>query len=290
MIDIRAVISIIIYILFTPMISSLISGIDRKVTARMQGRKGPKIMQPWYDLLKLFSKEAAVVNRIQKILIIAHFVFALGSGVILFGGGDLLLMLFSLTMAEVFLILASYSVNAAYSEIGAQRELLQMMSYEPMMLLCAVGFYLTTGSFYVSDIIRTSFAPIVTMPGFFIGFWFILIIKFRKSPFDLSTSHHAHQELIKGLTGDLSGRLYGFYELAELYEKVMMLAIVGLFFLYDNPVSIIYAVIAVGAVMFSMSLIDNIFPRVKWELLLQYSYIVTLFAGGANLLILSLFL
>ena len=68
MIDIRAVISIIIYILFTPMISSLISGIDRKVTARMQGRKGPKIMQPWYDLLKLFSKEAAVVNRIQKIL------------------------------------------------------------------------------------------------------------------------------------------------------------------------------------------------------------------------------
>lgn len=290
MIDIRAVISIIIYILFTPMISSLISGIDRKVTARMQGRKGPKIMQPWYDLLKLFSKEAAVVNRIQKILIIAHFVFVLGSGVILFGGGDLLLMLFSLTMAEVFLILASYSVNAAYSEIGAQRELLQMMSYEPMMLLCAVGFYLTTGSFYVSDIIRTSFAPIVTMPGFFIGFWFILIIKFRKSPFDLSTSHHAHQELIKGLTGDLSGRLYGFYELAELYEKVMMLAMVGLFFLYDNPVSIIYAVIAVGAVMFSMSLIDNIFPRVKWELLLKYSYIVTLFAGGANLLILSLFL
>ena len=70
----------------------------------------------------------------------------------------------------------------------------------------------------------------------------------------------------------------------------MMLAMVGLFFLYDNPVSIIYAVIAVGAVMFSMSLIDNIFPRVKWELLLKYSYIVTLFAGGANLLILSLFL
>ena len=261
---------------------------DRVVTARMQGRRGPKLMQPWYDLVKLFSKESTSVNDIQKILVMAHCFFAIFSGAIFFSGEDVLLVLFALTMAEVFLILAAYSVNAAYSELGAQRELLQMMAYEPMTLLTAVGFYLSTGSFKVEDIIRTDIPLIIKMPGFFIGFFFIMIVKLRKSPFDLSTSHHAHQELIKGLTGDLSGPVYGFSELAELYEEVLMLGIAALFFITSDPISYLWALIAIAVIMFCMSLIDNIFPRVKWEVLLKTAWLVTIFAGGANLVILSL--
>ena len=255
--------AVIIYLVFSPLIACLFSGVDRVVTARMQGRRGPKLMQPWYDLVKLFSKEST-------------------------SGEDVLLVLFALTMAEVFLILAAYSVNAAYSELGAQRELLQMMAYEPMTLLTAVGFYLSTGSFKVEDIIRTDIPLIIKMPGFFIGFFFIMIVKLRKSPFDLSTSHHAHQELIKGLTGDLSGPVYGFSELAELYEEVLMLGIAALFFITSDPISYLWALIAIAVIMFCMSLIDNIFPRVKWEVLLKTAWLVTIFAGGANLVILSL--
>lgn len=282
-------ITLMIYLLCSPFIACIILGADRVVTARMQGRRGPKLIQPWYDMVKLFSKEATSVNDIQKILVMAHCFFAIFSGAIFFAGGDILLVLFALTMAEVFLILAAYSANAAYSEIGAQRELLQMMAYEPMTLLTAVGFYLSTGSFRVDQIALNDSPLIIKMPGFFTGFCFILIIKFRKSPFDLSTSHHAHQEVIKGLTGDLSGPVYGFSELAELYEKILMLGIVGLFFVTSDPVSLVCAVAAVAAVMFVMSLTDNIFPRIKWEKMLKVSWLVTFFAGGANLVILSLF-
>ena len=281
-------IAVMIYLVCSPLIASAVSGVDRVVTARMQGRRGPSVMQAWWDLLKLFSKESTTVNDIQKILVIAHCFFAVFSGAVFFGGGDLLLVLFSLTMAEVFLVLAAYSVNAAYSEIGAQRELLQMMAYEPMILLTAVGFYLSTGSFQVPDIIKTDIPPVVKMPGFFMGFCFILVIKLRKSPFDIATSHHAHQEIIKGLTGDLSGRIYGLSELAELYEEVLMLGMTGLFFITSDPMSIIYALIAVAAVMFVMSLTDNVFPRVKWEVLLKLAWIVTFFVGGSNLLLLTL--
>ena len=279
--------AVIIYLVFSPFIACLFSGVDRIVTARMQGRRGPKLMQPWYDIVKLFSKESTSVNDIQKILVMAHCFFAIFSGAIFFAGGDVLLVLFALTMAEVFLILAAYSVNAAYSEIGAQRELLQMMAYEPMTLLTAVGFYLSTGSFRVDEIINTELPLVIKMPGFFIGFCFILIVKFRKSPFDLSTSHHAHQELIKGLTGDLSGPGYGFSELAELYEEILMLGIAGLFFITSDPISFLWAFIAIVLIMFCMSLIDNIFPRVKWEVLLKTAWLITLFAGGVNLVILS---
>ncbi|MCR5775739.1 MAG: NADH-quinone oxidoreductase subunit H [Lachnospiraceae bacterium] len=280
-------VAVIIYLLCSPFIACFMSGVDRVVTARMQGRRGPSVLQPWYDLAKLFAKESTSVNNIQKILVMAHCFFAIFSGAVFFAGGDILLVFFSLTMAEVFLILAAYSVNAAYSGMGAQRELLQMMAYEPMILLTAVGFYLSVGSFRVEDIMSASLPAVVKMPGFFIGFCFMLVIKLRKSPFDLSTSHHAHQEVIKGLTGDLSGPAYGFSELAELYEEVLMLGIVGLFFITSDPRSFLAAAVAIVIVMFCMSLIDNIFPRVKWETLLKAAWVVTFFAGGANLVILS---
>ena len=281
-------VSLVIYLILSPFIACLFSGVDRIVTARMQGRRGPKLMQPWYDIIKLFAKENTAVNDVQKILVMAHCFFAIFSGAIFFAGGDILLVLFALTMAEVFLILAAYSVNAAYSEIGAQRELLQMMAYEPMTLLTAVGFYLSTGSFKVEEIVETGMPLIIKMPGFFLGFCFILVVKFRKSPFDIATSHHAHQEIIKGLTGDLSGPAYGFSELAELYEEILMLGIVGLFFITSDPISFVWAAVAVAVVLFCMSLVDNIFPRIKWETLLKASWLVTLFAGGANLVVLSL--
>ena len=145
-----------------------------------------------------------------------------------------------------------------------------------------------TGEYKVEDIIKTDIPLIIKMPGFFIGFCFILVIKMRKSPFDLATSHHAHQEVIKGLTGDLSGPVYGFSELAELYEEVLMLGIVGLFFVTSDPLSLAGAAAAIIIVMFCMSLTDNIFPRVKWEGMLKAAWIVTFFAGGANLVVLSL--
>ena len=246
------------------------------------------MLQPYYDVRKLFEKEKQSPTRYQDFYIIAYLVFLIGAGAIFFAGGDLLLVIFTETIGSAFLIIAAYSSNSPYAEVGAERELLQMMAYEPMILLTAVGFYLSTGSFKMADIIQTGIPPVVRMPGFFAGFCFILVIKLRKSPFDIATSHHAHQEIIKGLTGDLSGRLYGLSELAELYEEVLMLGMTGLFFITSDPISIIYALIAVAAVMFVMSLTDNIFPRVKWEMLLKLAWLVTFFAGGSNLLLLTL--
>ena len=68
-----------------------------------------------------------------------------------------------------------------------------------------------------------------------------------------------------------------------------MLGMIGLFFITDNPLSIIWTCAVIAAVMFVMSLVDNIFPRVKWESLLKAAWLVTIFAGGTNLVILSLF-
>jgi ech hydrogenase subunit B len=166
--------------------------------------------------------------------------------------------------------------------------MVQMMSYEPMVLLTAVGFYLATGTFQVSDIIQANVPAIAYTPGFFIGFVFILTIKFRKSPFDLSTTHHAHQEVVKGVTTEMVGIEYALTTVTEWYENVFLLAVVGLFFVTKNPLSYIGAAVAVLVVYFVEILIDNTSARVKWQLMLKLAWGVTLVAGGLNLFILEL--
>ncbi len=246
------------------------------------------LLQPYYDLSKLFSKQSVVVNGVQDFLVGGFFVFVVFTGCIFFAGGDLLLVFFALTLAEVFLIMSASSANSPYSAMGAQRELMQMMAYEPMMLLAAIGFYIATGSFNVIDIVHSGTSAIAVLPGMFFGFLYILAIKLRKSPFDISTSHHAHQEMVKGLTTELSGNILALVELAGWYEDVLLLGFVGLFIINLQWWSIPAAVLVCIVSYFLEILADNIFPRVKWDKMLSSTWLVTLIAGGINLLILTL--
>ncbi len=276
-----------LYILLAPFIGALLSGLDRVFSARMQGRVGPPLIQPLYDVNKLLNKQTTVVNSIQVLFVTVYLVFTIFTGTLFFAGGDMLLVFFALSMSEVMLVLAAFSTNGPYSIMGAQRELLQMMCYEPMTLLVAIGFYYANGSFMVNDLMKAELPAIAQIPGFFIGFAFILIIKLRKSPFDLSTSHHMHQEMVKGLTTDLSGHNLALVEIAEWYDTVLMMGIVGMFFVTSNPISYLWAVIACAVVFFLETLIDNLFPRVKYKTMLIVTWSVILVFAGTNLLILN---
>ena len=281
------IIRAVLYILLAPFIGATLSGLDRVFSARMQGRVGPPIWQPLYDVNKLLHKQTTVVNSIQVLFVTVYLIFTIFTGTLFFAGGDMLLVFFALSMSEVMLVLAAFSTNGPYSIMGAQRELLQMMCYEPMTLLVAIGFYYANGSFMVNDLIQANLPAIAQIPGFFIGFVFILIIKLRKSPFDLSTSHHMHQEMVKGLTTDLSGQNLAFVEIAEWYDLVLMMGIVGMFFVTSNPISYLWAVIACAVVFFLETLIDNLFPRVKYKTMLIVTWSVILVFAGTNLLILD---
>ncbi|SFP46841.1 ech hydrogenase subunit B [Butyrivibrio proteoclasticus] len=277
----------VLYIILAPLIGGLLSGVDRVISARMQGRQGPPVFQPFYDVYKLLNKQTTVVNSIQVLFVTGYLIMTIFTGTLFFAGGDMLLVFFALSMAEVVMVMAAFSTNGPYSIMGAQRELLQMMCYEPMTLLVAIGFYYANGSFMVNDLIQARVPAIVQIPGFFIGFVFILIIKLRKSPFDLSTSHHMHQEMVKGLTTDLSGNNLAFVEIAEWYDTVLMMGIVGMFFLTANPISRVWALIACAVVFFLETLIDNLFPRVKYITMLKVTWSVILVFAGTNLLILN---
>lgn len=279
--------SMMLFIVLAPFIGGLLDGIDRKITARMQGRVGPAILQPFYDVTKLFNKQLLDVYRMQGLMVLTYLFFMVFTGALFFAGCDMLLCVFAMSTAELFLILAATITHSPYSYIGSQRELMQMFCYEPMLLMVPVGFYLATGSFKAIGAMTGSIPAILSTPGFFIGFLVVLTIKFRKSPFDFSTSHHAHQEVIKGITTEMVGVRYGVFTIAEWYENVFMLALIGLYFVTKEPVSYLVAIAVILAVYFLEILIDNTCARVKWGNMLRISWVVTLATCGVNLLILD---
>lgn len=262
-----------------PVLGGLLSGLDRKITAHMQNRVGPPILQPFYDFFKLLGKEKITVNQTQMVYVLGYLLFAISALFMLVYKQDLLMLVFVMTFSNLSLVIGATSVRSPYSKIGAQREIIQMLAYEPVLLLMTVGIYLITKSFMIENIFVYGKPLIVMLPLVFLAFLYVLTIKLRKSPFDFSTSHHGHQELVKGLTTEFSGPQLAIIELTHWYDLVLLLGLVTLFFAKPLWVGI---VIALGSYFLEL-VIDNISARVTWRWMLKATWLIGIGAALTNI-------
>ncbi len=277
---IQNIIAILAAIIGAPIIGGILSGLDRKISARMQNRYGPPLMQPFYDFFKLIGKDRITVNQTQMVYVLGHLFFSIVCIIMLVLKQDLLMIMFVLAFSSVSLIMGAMSVRSPYSKIGAQRELMQMMAYEPVLLLMVVGIYLTNKSFMISNILENDRPLLFNLPLVFLAFLYVLTIKLRKSPFDFSTSHHGHQELIKGLTTEFSGPQLAIIELAHWYDLVLLLSLISLFFAKPLWVGIIIALVS----FFLEMVIDNISARLTWRFMIKLTGVVGVGAAMTNII------
>jgi len=266
-------------VLLAPFIGGLLAGIDRIFTARLQGRIGPPLLQPFYDFFKLMGKEQIAASKMQLVWMYSYLMLMIACLVFLFLGQDILLLIFLLGFAGVCLALGGFSTKSPYSHFGANRELLQMLAYEPILILLALAVYVKNGTFMISKIWESQEPLLFTLWPIFIALVAILTIKFRKSPFDISCSHHAHQEIVKGVITEYSGPYYALFLLAEWYETVLLLCLVGLF--WANPWWI-GAIIAIGIFLLEM-IIDNIAARMTAGWMIKFSWVLGLVLCASNI-------
>lgn len=277
--SIQNLIIAVIAIIAAPILGGILTGFDRKITARMQNRFGPPILQPFYDFFKLLGKQSIAVNQTQMVYVLGHLLFAMGAMVMLVLKQDLLMLIFILAFSGVSLIMGAMSVRSPYSKIGGQREIMQMMAYEPVLLLMVVGVYKATGSFMISDIFNHSQPLLYSLPLVFISFIYVLTIKLRKSPFDFSTSHHGHQELVKGLTTEFSGGQLALVELTHWYDLVLLLGLISLFFAKPLWVGILIALVC----YFFEIVLDNISARLTWQWMVKVTWVAGIGAALVNI-------
>jgi ech hydrogenase subunit B len=280
--------SLVCFVVLGPFLGGLIDGIGRIISARLQGRVGPPLLQPFYDVAKLFSKEGTMVARLHYVYLGAYLFFTVFSGGIFFSGGDLLLFFFSITIANVFLVLSAYASATPFSHVGAERELIQVLAYEPLFILTFVGMYLATGSkdaqgsFQVAKIMEHPVPMLYYLPGCFVAMIPTLCMKLGKSPFDLSSSHHPHQEIVKGVSTDFSGVALAITEIAHWYKYVFLLGLVMLFFATNVWISLALE----AAVFLLVILIDNVFARYTYQKALKVFWTMTMALGFGNIVVL----
>ncbi len=263
--------------LLAPVAGGVLYGIERKLKARMQSRKGPPLLQPFFDLFKLADKRPTVLHSYHASMGVLHFIAAWVALAVLFFGGDLLVAIFFHLLSTSLLIVAGYSARSTYSRLGSTRELIAIAALEPVLILSAVGFYLHTGSFEVKYILD---APPSLLPSMF-GFAALLVAMpglLKKSPFDVA---EAHQEIVGGAEIEFSGI---FYEAVYTAKWLDMLFVFTLLFLFGGDNYLLGAVLASGAFLLLL-LVDNATARVRYSDMVRIIYSVAFVLAAGNLLI-----
>ena len=267
-------------VVLTPFAGALLTSIDRKLTARMQGRIGPSWFQPLYDVAKLFSKKPMALHRPQLIYATLHLVFMVVAVVLLALGCDLLMVLFVQAFSIICLVLGGMSVRSPYSWIGSQRKIMQLLGVEPVFLVMILALYLRNGSFLGSALFSKSEPLLISMPLRFLAFLCAIAIEMEKSPFDLASSHHAHQEVVKGVTLEYSGPFLGIIEIAHFYEIAFFF---GLMMAFWHTCFIMAVIVALAGLIF-MTVLDNSFARLTPNWMLRFMWTVPLSMALANLI------
>ena len=265
-----------IWIALAPILGGLVYGGERVLRARMQRRQGPPFLQPFYDMFKLLDKRTLIVHAPHALLAVAHFFVLWFSVAAIFLGWNLLYIIFLHLFAQMLLILAGYSVRSAYSHLGANRELLMLIAYEPILILVAVGFYLQSGSFDIGQIVRGG-GYLAQMPLLFAALLMIVPIKVKKSPFDVG---EAHQEIVGGVEIEYSGMFYEFLYMARFLEYLFIYSFVFIF----GGVSYALGAVLVAGVFLLVNLVDNATARVRTMQMVKIIYTVAMSLAIANIL------
>ncbi len=263
-------------------------GIDRKLSAHMQGRIGPPFRQPFRDVAKLFTKENIIpdhaipwiFNLIPLIGLIATISILLylplgGFPPLFASGGDVIVILYLLIIPSLALVIGGFSSGSPYAIIGAQREMATMIAYEfplAVLIITVAWNLLQKGITNVFSFSTIATAPVwnqVAGPLGFIGFAILLFVLLLVTPAELSKipfdSPEAETELAGGLLVEYSGRNLAMYYLTDGVKTVVMASIiVALFFPYNLSTFI-------GLGSYSGIIIDVLFYLLKVFLVILFS-------------------
>jgi formate hydrogenlyase subunit 4 len=275
-------------------------GIDRKLVAHMQGRVGPPIVQPFRDVQKLMMKESIIPDgAVSWLFKAAPFICLITSSLLLLyiplfglqallgGFGDALLVVYLLILPSLALAVGGFASSSPYATVGAQREMVALMSLEFPLAIAIVslgwriGHVTTANPFMFSTIaehpVWSLVGPLGIVGSLILVFTLLVVSsgKGTKVPFDAA---EAETEIAGGILVEYSGRNLCLFYLADIIKAFAMASlVVALFIPYNlSPlvgigmpvlagiVDGLFFLVKVFAVMFiSMSVIRAAMARFK---------------------------
>jgi len=266
----------------TGIIGMLASWIDRKVTARVQWRVGPPVLQPFYDIVKLMGKETIIPAGSSRITFLTAPLFGLLSvglvstliwSSLLFnsGGfqGDLIVVLYFLLIPSTALIIGGFASRNPVASLGASREMKLMMADElPFLLAVAVPIIHTKGQIQLTELLnyQETYGMIFTSISGLLALIVAIICmqaKLTLVPFDIP---EAETELMSGPEVEYSGPALATIKLTRmmmLFTLPMFLVLLFMGGVKFEGISILWSILKFVVLLVLIILIRNTNPRVR---------------------------
>lgn len=270
-------------LLFSAVAGALLSWFDRKITARVQFRKGPPLLQPFFDFFKLLLvKETILPKQGSPVIFLLAPLFAVAGATLagvfillpLFNissgfRGDLLVIFYLLTIPSFSYVMGSLASGNPLAAVGGSREMKLIISYESTFLLVIAGIIIKASQNFnlvsVIEIQRNTTPFIGSLSGIilFIVAIFCLQAKLGLVPFDMS---EAETEITEGTFIEYSGPPYAMIKLTKFIMLFILPAFLAGLLLNGfslEGMGILWAVLKIAGIVLLITLIRNTNPRFK---------------------------
>jgi len=201
----------------------------RKLVARLQGRRGPPFLQPFFDFVKLLGKDTVIprgadpgVFHLLPLVSVAAILLGLmivpvpGSAGTSFPG-DIVLLLYLLEMPVVCDVLAGYVSQSIYGQVSAMREAVLSLGYNLPFLAAVIAMAQTARSFRLDELQHTPFGVVTVLAV--IAFLLAIPARLKSNPFSIP---NAEQEIVAGAHIEYNGAPLAIFELAHALETVLL--------------------------------------------------------------------
>lgn len=227
-------------------LSPLLTGLVRKIKARLQLRQGPPLLQPYRDLIRLARKEAVVAENASWLFrIVPYIVFAatwvaaalvptFATGLQFSWSADLIVIIALLGSARFFLALAGMDIGTSFGGIGSSREVMIATLAEPAMIMIVFTVAMVAGSTQLSTVAEVMLSPSVglrvSLSMALIALVIVALAENARIPVDNPATHLELTMVHEAMVLEYSGRHLALIELASSLKLLLYFSLIACLF------------------------------------------------------------
>ena len=227
------------------MLAPLLLGYTRKVKARLLRRRGPPLLQPYRDLLRLIRKEVVLAQNASWLFrsgpymifsatwVAAALVPTFATGLVFSWVGDLIAITALLGSARFFLALVGMDVGTSFGGIGSSREMMFASLAEPAMIMIAFTLALLAGSTqlsYIAEFMLANGSVRVSLGLVLVAFIIVALAENARIPVDNPATHLELTMVHEAMVLEYSGRHLAVIELAAGLKLLLYISLISCIF------------------------------------------------------------
>jgi formate hydrogenlyase subunit 4 len=223
-----------------------LTGLVRVIKARLLGRRGPPLIQPYRDLIRLLKKDVVLAENASWLFrVTPYLVFTaiwvaavllptFTTALVLTATADLIALVALLASARFFLALAGMDVGTSFGGLGSSREMMIAALAEPAMLMVifsvAILFRTTSVSLIVAITLAGGIGLRISLALALISLVMVAIAENGRIPIDNPATHLELTMVHEAMILEYSGRHLALIEAASMVKLLLYMALIACIF------------------------------------------------------------